>query len=148
MMSDFLTLAFIVLLFVALTPGIYFTYPNNGNKFMDALFHGIAFALILYFTHSLVRSLVRKVKEGFKNANSKAVVTTSAEASTIANDSTMPVGSQYNDATSDDTATPVIATPTAIAAPAAPAAPTAPAAIATPAIIAAVAATTDSSATQ
>jgi putative Mn2+ efflux pump MntP len=77
MMKDFLTLAFIVLLFVALTPGLYVTYPRNGSKFVVALSHGIAFALILYFTHSIVRRLFRKVNEGFKDTKTtKDAVTT------------------------------------------------------------------------
>jgi hypothetical protein len=66
MIKDFITLVFIVLLFAALTPGLYFTYPRNGPKFVVALCHGVAFALILYFTHSIVRNLFRKVNEGFK----------------------------------------------------------------------------------
>ena len=70
MIKDFLTLAFIVLLFAALTPGLYFTYPRNGPKYVVALCHGVAFALILYFTHSIVRGLFRKVTEGFKGRGS------------------------------------------------------------------------------
>jgi hypothetical protein len=67
MIKDFLTLAFIVLLFVVLTPGLYVTYPSNGSKFVVALSHAIAFALILYFTHTIVRNLLNRTTEGFKS---------------------------------------------------------------------------------
>lgn len=95
MINDFITLAFIVLLFVALTPGLYFTYPSDGPKFAAALFHGTAFALILYFTHSIVRRLFRKVNEGFKEAkNTKDASITPVVAETInttnVNDVIMP----------------------------------------------------------
>lgn len=101
MINDFITLAFIILLFVALTPGLYFTYPSNGPKFAVALFHGTAFALILYFTHSVVRRLFRKVNEGFKDTSTTAVAASTTDTTTIS-DVIMPPPARKQMANADD----------------------------------------------
>lgn len=42
-------IAFIVFLFVVLTPGVILTLPPNGSKTTVAMVHGILFAFIYYF---------------------------------------------------------------------------------------------------
>lgn len=41
--------AFIVLLFVVLTPGVFITLPPNSSKHVVALTHGAVFALVWLF---------------------------------------------------------------------------------------------------
>ena len=64
-MLNFLMTAFVALLFVAFTPGMFFTFPTKGSKFIIALFHGTIFALVLHFTYRIVRRLTGSKTEGF-----------------------------------------------------------------------------------
>ena len=45
---------FVTTLFFVLTPGIVLTLPPKSSKYIVAIVHGIVFALIWYFTHTLV----------------------------------------------------------------------------------------------
>ncbi len=45
---------FVTALFFVLTPGIVLTLPPKSSKYIVAIVHGIVFALIWYFTHTLV----------------------------------------------------------------------------------------------
>jgi hypothetical protein len=46
--------AFMVLLFVALTPGIFLTLPSGASKTTVAFVHGIVFALVWWVSHKAV----------------------------------------------------------------------------------------------
>lgn len=45
---------FMVLLFVALTPGILLSLPPGGSKTTVAFVHGIVFALVWYVSHKAI----------------------------------------------------------------------------------------------
>ena len=49
-----LMLAFVALLFVALTPGVLDTLPPRSSKLVVAATHGVLFALVYHFTHHAV----------------------------------------------------------------------------------------------
>jgi len=57
-MSSLLMSAYIVALFVALTPGILLSLPQGGKKMTVALVHGLVFAAVLHFTYAPVRELL------------------------------------------------------------------------------------------
>jgi len=42
------------ILFFVLTPGILLTVPRKGSKYVVAAVHAIVFALVYYFTHTLM----------------------------------------------------------------------------------------------
>jgi hypothetical protein len=52
---DIIPSFFIVLLFIALTPGILLRIPSNGNKHTVALVHGIVFSFILCLAYRYVK---------------------------------------------------------------------------------------------
>ena len=54
-------LAYLAVLFVALTPGVLFTFPGS-SKLIVAAVHGLVFALVWHFTHKFVSRAV----EGFQ----------------------------------------------------------------------------------
>ena len=57
-----LMLAYAVLLFVVLTPGVLLRLPMNGSKMVVAVTHGVVFAVVWHFTHKMVW---RVAYEGF-----------------------------------------------------------------------------------
>jgi hypothetical protein len=60
---NFLLLAYMALLFAALTPGVFISLPMRGSKYMCALTHGVIFALVWHFTHRTVW----RMTEGFQD---------------------------------------------------------------------------------
>ena len=46
--------AYIIILFIAVTPGILLHFPHVGNGYIVAITHGIIFALIWEYTHKYV----------------------------------------------------------------------------------------------
>ena len=59
-----LMLAFIAVLFVALTPGVLVTLPPRSSKLTVAAVHGVIFALVYHFTHHMVGSILYGGREG------------------------------------------------------------------------------------
>jgi hypothetical protein len=55
---QWLMLAFVALLFAALTPGVLVTLPPRSSKLTVALTHGVVFALVYYFTRDTARALL------------------------------------------------------------------------------------------
>jgi hypothetical protein len=55
---QWLKLAFVVLLFVALTPGVLLRLPPGGSKLTVAAVHGVVFALVYHFTHHAVGAML------------------------------------------------------------------------------------------
>jgi len=53
-----LKLAFVVVLFVALTPGVLLRLPPGGSKLTVAAVHGVVFALVYHFTHHAVSAML------------------------------------------------------------------------------------------
>lgn len=51
-------LAFVALLFAALTPGVLVTLPPRSSKLTVALTHGVVFALVYHFTHNAARAML------------------------------------------------------------------------------------------
>ena len=45
---------YILLLFVALTPGVLLTLPKGGSKLVVAAVHGLVFAIVYYLTYKAV----------------------------------------------------------------------------------------------
>jgi len=62
---QWLKLAFVVVLFVALTPGVLVRLPPGGSKLTVAAVHGVIFALVYHFTHHLVAGR----REGMANTH-------------------------------------------------------------------------------
>jgi thiamine transporter ThiT len=60
---QWLMLAFITLLFVALTPGVLLRLPPGGSKLTVAAVHGVVFALVYHFTHHIVGGILYGGKE-------------------------------------------------------------------------------------
>jgi hypothetical protein len=60
-------LAYLALLFVALTPGVLLRLPARGSKLIVAAVHGLVFALVWHYTNKLVWRL-----EGFAGGAPKA----------------------------------------------------------------------------
>lgn len=59
-------LIYLVVLFVALTPGILLKLPKGGSKLTVAAVHGLVFALVWHLTHKFVLRAV----EGFQGGPS------------------------------------------------------------------------------
>ena len=59
-----LCFVYIVLLFVALTPGILVSLPPKSSKYAVAFTHAIVFGVIWWFTHKYVWNLSLKL-EGY-----------------------------------------------------------------------------------
>jgi len=55
---QWLMLAFVALLFAALTPGVLVTLPPRSSKLTVALTHGVVFALVYYFTRDTARAML------------------------------------------------------------------------------------------
>ena len=51
-------IAYIIILFVVLTPGVFVILPYHGSKYMVALTHGLIFGLVWHFTHKEVEKAV------------------------------------------------------------------------------------------
>ena len=64
---QWLMLAFVALLFVALTPGVLLRLPPGGSKLTVAAVHGVVFALVYHFTHHIVGGILYGGKEGACN---------------------------------------------------------------------------------
>jgi hypothetical protein len=62
-MNLFLTL-YVVILFVALTPGVLLRLPPKGSLLTVAIVHGLVFALVYHFTHKIV---YRMSVDGFED---------------------------------------------------------------------------------
>ena len=54
---NLLMIAFTVILFVLLTPGIVLSLPPKGTLLTMAVVHGLVFALIYHFSHKAVSTL-------------------------------------------------------------------------------------------
>ena len=67
---QWLMLAFVVALFVALTPGVLLRLPPGGSKLTVALVHGVVFAVVLYLSKGFVRSLIYGRREGMADTHS------------------------------------------------------------------------------
>jgi hypothetical protein len=59
-----LMVAFVAVLFVALTPGVLVTLPPRSSKLVVAATHGVLFALVYHFTHHAVWMFLYGGKEG------------------------------------------------------------------------------------
>jgi hypothetical protein len=68
---QWLMFAFVVTLFVALTPGVLLRLPPGGSKLTVALVHGVVFAVVLYLTKGFVRGLIYGRREGLINKEMK-----------------------------------------------------------------------------
>jgi membrane protein implicated in regulation of membrane protease activity len=55
---QWLMLAFIALLFAALTPGVLVTLPPRSSKLVVALTHGVVFALVYHLTRNTARAML------------------------------------------------------------------------------------------
>jgi len=66
---QWLMLAFVVVLFVALTPGVLLRLPPGGSKLTVALVHGVVFALLLHLTKGFVGGLLYGRREGMDNTH-------------------------------------------------------------------------------
>jgi hypothetical protein len=65
---QWLMLAFVVVLFVALTPGVLLRLPPGGSKLTVAAVHGVVFALVYHFTHHTVAGILYGgAREGVAN---------------------------------------------------------------------------------
>jgi hypothetical protein len=62
-MNLFLTL-YVIILFVALTPGVLLRLPPKGSLLTVAIVHGLVFALVYHFTHKIV---YRMSVDGFED---------------------------------------------------------------------------------
>lgn len=51
---NLLMIAFTVILFVLLTPGVLLSLPPKGTLLTQAVVHGLVFALVYHFTHKAV----------------------------------------------------------------------------------------------
>lgn len=51
-------------LFIVLTPGILFYFPQHKSKIVTNLFHALVFAIIWTFTHKFVYKSTRGIFEG------------------------------------------------------------------------------------
>lgn len=67
---QWLMFAFVVALFVALTPGVLLRLPPGGSKLVVALTHGVVFVLVLYLTKGFVRGLLYGRREGMEDTHS------------------------------------------------------------------------------
>jgi hypothetical protein len=67
---QWLMLAFVVALFVALTPGVLLRLPPGGSKLTVALVHGVVFALALQLTKGFVVGLLYGRREGMADTHS------------------------------------------------------------------------------
>lgn len=67
---QWLMLAFVVALFVALTPGVLLRLPPGGSKLTVALVHGVVFALALQLTKGFVAGLLYGRREGMADTHS------------------------------------------------------------------------------
>ena len=54
-------LAFLIILFIALTPGVIISLPSEGSKLTIAVVHGIIFSIVWIF----MQRLLNKIYEGF-----------------------------------------------------------------------------------
>ena len=61
---QWLMLAFVALLFAALTPGVLLRLPPGGSKLTVALTHGVVFALVYHFTHKIATGILYGGREG------------------------------------------------------------------------------------
>lgn len=61
---QWLMLAFVALLFAALTPGVLVTLPPRSSKLTVALTHGVVFALVYQFTHHAASMMLTGGREG------------------------------------------------------------------------------------
>lgn len=52
---EIIAIAYMIVLFAVLTPGVFVILPYHGSKYMVALAHGAIFALIWYFTQKYVK---------------------------------------------------------------------------------------------
>jgi len=59
-----LKLAFVVVLFVALTPGVLLRLPPGGSKLTVAAVHGVVFALVYHLTHHAAYAMLGAGREG------------------------------------------------------------------------------------
>lgn len=66
---QWLMLAFVVVLFAALTPGVLLRLPPGGSKLTVALTHGVVFALVLHFTKGFVGRVLYGRREGMDNTH-------------------------------------------------------------------------------
>jgi len=66
-----LKLAFVVVLFVALTPGVLLRLPPGGSKLTVAVVHGVVFALVYHFTHHAAYAMLGAGREGVKDTLKK-----------------------------------------------------------------------------
>ena len=57
------------LLFFVLVPGVLVTIPPKGSKTVQALVHGLVFALVYHYTHNMVYKVLY---EGFQGAPAPA----------------------------------------------------------------------------
>jgi hypothetical protein len=55
---QWLMLAFVALLFAALTPGVLVTLPPRSSKLVVALTHGVVFALVYHLTRNTARAML------------------------------------------------------------------------------------------
>jgi hypothetical protein len=62
-------LAFVALLFAALTPGVLVTLPPRSSKLTVALTHGVVFALVYQFTRQAASMMLTGGREGAKDTH-------------------------------------------------------------------------------
>jgi hypothetical protein len=66
---QYLMTLYTALLFFVLVPGVLVTIPPKGSKMVQALVHGLVFALVYHYTHKMV---YRVLYENFQGAAAPA----------------------------------------------------------------------------
>ena len=61
---------YLVLLFVAFTPGVLVVLPKGGSRLTVAVVHGVLFALVWHFTHKMVWKATSSMS-GFEDGSGK-----------------------------------------------------------------------------
>ena len=67
---NYALMIYVVLLFVALTPGVLLRLPPKGSLITVAVVHGLVFALVLCLT----KSYVERLTSGFEDMGGKACI--------------------------------------------------------------------------
>jgi hypothetical protein len=62
-LKRFHELASVIILFIALTPGVIISLPPEGSKLTTAVVHGIIFSIIWMFIYRIINNIY----EGFEN---------------------------------------------------------------------------------
>ena len=76
--------AYIMLLFIILTPGVLLTLPKGGSKLVVAAVHGLVFVVLYYLTANVIYEMTNDEDEGFfvrlSSSSAKRINTKNAKA--------------------------------------------------------------------